>query len=489
LLETHNLEDKAMPWALTGNAIASRDFLGTTNDQPLVVKANNIEAMRIEPDGKVGIGTAGPNAPLQIGSDTYTQDSKIILDAGNGAQRRAWSMRVPYGDTTVTSPNYGFVIRDETGGTDRFVIDWQTGNVGIGTTGPNAPLQIGSDTYTQDSKIILDAGNGAQRRAWSMRVPYGDTTVTSPNYGFVIRDETGGTDRFVIDWQTGNVGIGTTSPLHMLQVGGGFDGNLGLDGSDGSPNAGYIRFGDTTGWKLHFTRQRETSGGDLNTGATGALVTIQDNGNVGIGTTFPGSPLDVGGDARIAGVLWGNHGDFSNDVNADRIRAFGHLSALLLTATIKLFRIDHPLDPANKYLSHASVESPDLKTFYDGIAELDTNGEAVVELPGWFEALNKDFRYQLTGIGGFAPTYIAEEITNNRFKIAGGNPGMKVCWQVTSVRHDAVVQATPMVVEEDKPEDEKGYYQNPEAHGQPEEMGIRWKREMERSGQAASREP
>jgi hypothetical protein len=322
-----------------------------------------------------------------------------------------------------------------------------------------------------------------------MRVPYGDTTVTSPNYGFVIRDETGGTDRFVIDWQTGNVGIGTTSPLHMLQVGGGFDGNLGLDGSDGSPNAGYIRFGDTTGWKLHFTRQRETSGGDLNTGATGALVTIQDNGNVGIGTTFPGSPLDVGGDARIAGVLWGNHGDFSNDVNADRIRAFGHLSALLLTATIKLFRIDHPLDPANKYLSHASVESPDLKTFYDGIAELDTNGEAVVELPGWFEALNKDFRYQLTGIGGFAPTYIAEEITNNRFKIAGGNPGMKVCWQVTSVRHDAVVQATPMVVEEDKPEDEKGYYQNPEAHGQPEEMGIRWKREMERSGQAASREP
>jgi len=443
--------------------------------------------MRIEPNGKVGIGTKGPNAPLQIGSDTYTQDSKIILDAGNGAQRRAWSMGVPYGNTTVTSPNYGFVIRDETGGTDRFVIDWQTGNVGIGTTGPNAPFQIGSDTYTQDSKIILDAGNGAQRRAWSMRVPYGDTTVTSPNYGFVIRDETGGTDRFVIDWQTGNVGIGTTSPLHMLQVGGGFDGNLGLDESDGSPNAGYIRFGDTTGWKLHFTRQREASGGDLNTGATGALVTIQDNGNVGIGTTDPALPLHVAGDARIAGVLWADHGNFGHDVNADRIRALGHLSAFLLTATIKLFRIDHPLDPANKYLSHASVESPDLKTFYDGIAELDSNGEAVVELPEWFESLNKDFRYQLTGIGGFAPIYIAEEITNNRFKIAGGNPGMKVCWQVTSVRHDAVVQATPMVVEEDKPEDEKGYYQNPEAHGQPKEMGIRWKREMERRGQAASR--
>jgi hypothetical protein len=147
-------------WGLKGNAIASQNFLGTTNHQPLVVKANNIEAMRIEPDGKVGIGTTAPNAPLQIGSDTYTQDSKIVLDAGNGAQRRAWSMRVPYGGTTVTSPSYGFVIRDETGGMDRFVIDWQTGNVGIGTTTPGiANLNVANSggnvgLYVGDPSII-----------------------------------------------------------------------------------------------------------------------------------------------------------------------------------------------------------------------------------------------------------------------------------------------------------------------------------------------
>ena len=94
------------PWDLTGNAgTTDANFLGTRDRRPLVIKTNNSEAMRIEPNGKVGIGTKGPNAPLQIGSDTYTQDSKIILDAGNGAQRRAWSMGVPYGDTTVTSPN------------------------------------------------------------------------------------------------------------------------------------------------------------------------------------------------------------------------------------------------------------------------------------------------------------------------------------------------------------------------------------------------
>ena len=70
-----------------------------------------------------------------------------------------------------------------------------------------------------------------------------------------------------------------------------------------------------------------------------------------------------------------------------------------LSATTKLFRIDHPLNPKSKYLVHASVESPDMKTFYDGVVTLDKKGKATVRLPRWFEALNKDFRYQLTPIG------------------------------------------------------------------------------------------
>jgi len=58
------------------------------------------------------------------------------------------------------------------------------------------------------------------------------------------------------------------------------------------------------------------------------------------------------------------------------------------------FKIDHPVDPANKYLYHCAVESPDMKNIYDGVVTLDSAGEAVVELPAWFEALNQDFRYQ-----------------------------------------------------------------------------------------------
>ena len=63
------------------------------------------------------------------------------------------------------------------------------------------------------------------------------------------------------------------------------------------------------------------------------------------------------------------------------------------------FRIDHPLDPENKYLSHSFVESPDMKNIYDGVAIFDGAGEAIVTLPDWFEALNEDFRYQLTPMG------------------------------------------------------------------------------------------
>ena len=97
------------------------------------------------------------------------------------------------------------------------------------------------------------------------------------------------------------------------------------------------------------------------------------------------------------------------------------------------FLIDHPLDPANKYLHHSFVESPDRKNVYDGIAVLDGQGEAVVELPAWFSVLNRDFRYQLTCLGGYAPVFVAEEIEGNRFCIGGGSPGLKVSWLVTSI--------------------------------------------------------
>jgi hypothetical protein len=53
------------------------------------------------------------------------------------------------------------------------------------------------------------------------------------------------------------------------------------------------------------------------------------------------------------------------------------------------FRIDHPLDPANKYLAHSFVESPETLNVYDGVVGLDARGKAQVDLPDWFEVLNR----------------------------------------------------------------------------------------------------
>jgi hypothetical protein len=139
------------------------------------------------------------------------------------------------------------------------------------------------------------------------------------------------------------------------------------------------------------------------------------------------------------------------------------------------FKIDHPLDSAKKYLNHSFVESPEMKNLYDGIAILDNKGETSVQLPKYFESLNRDFCYQLTSIGAFAPNlYIAEEVSHNRFKIAGGKPGMRVSWQVTGIRHDSWAEANPLIVEEEKAENQQGYYLHPELYDQPEEMGVEW---------------
>lgn len=120
------------------------------------------------------------------------------------------------------------------------------------------------------------------------------------------------------------------------------------------------------------------------------------------------------------------------------------------------FKIDHPLDPDNKYLYHSFVESPDMMNVYNGNITTGSNGEATVELPSYFNALNKDFRYQLTVIGTFAQAIVLEEIAGNSFKIKTDQPNVKVSWQVTGVRNDDFAKARRMKVEVEKEEEMKG---------------------------------
>jgi hypothetical protein len=136
------------------------------------------------------------------------------------------------------------------------------------------------------------------------------------------------------------------------------------------------------------------------------------------------------------------------------------------------FKIDHPLDPTNKYLYHSFVESPDMMNVYNGNVVTDGQGRAVVQMPEWFESLNRDFRYQLTAIGQFAQAMVASKMSNNSFTIQTDKPNVEVSWQVTGIRHDAWADANRIPVEQMKTGKERGLYLHPELFGAPAERSI-----------------
>jgi hypothetical protein len=286
--------------------------------------------------------------------------------------------------------------------------------------------------------------------------------------------------------------LGVAVPLNLTGnlVGPGASGVLNVTNTASSGNGIFVTsngnglVAESTGGAAVFATGKSTSTGVIGSGGDGV-------GNVGGGdgvTAFGGnssssmndggtglnahggiSMTTAGGDGVFAlggaGSTHGKAGNFGDDVL---------ISGNLMVSGMKMFHLDHPLDPESKYLNHAAVESSEILDIYSGNVTTDGNGNAVVKLPAWFQALNQDFRYQLTVIGAFAQAMIASEINGDRFTIRTDAPNVKVSWQVTGVRSDASARKFPLTVEEVKPERERGYYLNPEAYGQPEERGIEW---------------
>ena len=180
----------------------------------------------------------------------------------------------------------------------------------------------------------------------------------------------------------------------------------------------------------------------------------------------------------LAYAVWGQSnsgfaGVFSGNVKIEN----GNLNLSgTLTQGMGGFRIDHPLDPENKYLSHSFVESPDMLNIYNGNLTTNSNGDATALLPDYFEALNQDFCYQLTVIGQFAQAIVSGEVSNNRFTIKTDKPNVKVSWQITGIRKDLFANAHRLVVEEDKQAGERGTYLHAEAHGKPETQSVGYAR-------------
>ncbi len=260
-------------------------------------------------------------------------------------------------------------------------------------------------------------------------------------------------------------------------------------GIEGISGTGTGIYGQTYGNAVGVVGEASNNPG----GGIGVYGDTQYGGQGVWGESFGNSFFNGAGPDGVHGIANGNSGSGVAGVNTasggtgvygavyDSSSYAGHFDGNVfvngnLSKNGGSFKIDHPLDPSNQYLYHSFVESPDMKNMYDGVVALDARGEAVITLPEWFGALNRDFRYQLTCVGGFAPVYVAEEIANNQFKISGGRIGLKVSWQVTGIRQDAWANAHRIPVEEPKSEEERGTYLHPELFGAPKEAGLSWRR-------------
>jgi hypothetical protein len=109
---------------------------------------------------------------------------------------------------------------------------------------------------------------------------------------------------------------------------------------------------------------------------------------------------------------------------------------------------------------------------YNGNVVTNAKGYAVVTMPAWFEALNSDFRYQLTPVGQFSQAMIASEIKDRKFVIRTSKPHVKVSWQVTGIRQDAWAQAHRIPTEEVKPANEQGHFMHPELFGAGPDQAV-----------------
>lgn len=401
-----------------------------TTDNDWIIDGENI----YHPNGNVGIGTSSPSSMLELRKEVGGATTLFKISGYEGDRN---SVIVRSNGNVLEVNHHGYntgqkalYVNHDGSGYGAYILGttYLEGNVGIGTFSPTNKLDV------------RETGTGA--------AVYAESQSIASNIGAVTgrAKAQGGSGVYGETWESGAPGQGSSLGVfgwaaHQgATTGGGCIGVMGkTDAFRGSgaevPMGVYGEATHTTGVCWGVAGETRSTHADA-VGVKGTLLTAG---------SFGKAVLGVGASPGWAGY-------FQGDVN--------------VTGTIVKsgggFKIDHPLDPANRFLQHSSVESPDMKNVYDGVAMLDANGEAVIGLPDYFEALNKDFRYQLTAIGAPAPNlYIAEEMADNQFKIAGGEPGMKVSWMMTGIRIDPFAMANRIQVEKDKPDYERGSYLHP----------------------------
>lgn len=369
------------------------------------------------------------------------------------------------------------------------VVSGSMGGITWGTGDKYVKVEIdpaGGTSYTDLGSAQLLSVPYAIYSGTGVPGPAGPTGPTGPagsanisgttNYLVKFTSSTAGGNSSVYD-NGGKVGIGTTAPKSLFYVQGSAGDTVTL-GSDNFDQHSIVALSGTTSTSRITNAilanasnssvenhgvtgyANGSNSAAFNVGLFGIGISSGNAGNIGVygyaeGGTFNTAIFGNAGSAAWAGYFNGNV-----NVTGSVAKASG------------TFKIDHPLDPENKYLYHSFVESPDMMNIYNGNITTDGNGVAEVALPAYFEALNKDFRYQLTVIGTFAQAIVAEKVQGNRFVIKTNQPNVEVSWQVTGVRKDKYAEAHRVVPEVEKEEQFKGRYLHAKEYGKPAESGI-----------------
>jgi hypothetical protein len=466
---------KLPPGTITGS--------GTADYIPMFTGATTIGNSHIfqTVGGNVGIGNTAPAAKLDVKGTEDVRNTLTLFPSG----------------TNPALSLHGTALEVSSAGKVTFVSGQTfpgTGSVSsVGLSAPSSDFTVSGSPITRSGTLGLswtvapttnDTANAIVKRDGSGNIAVSTVSASSstsyPVYG---ADTSSGSSSFgVVGVSNNGTGVYAQGPtgLYAAATTYGVYATANDDGVVGQTNgSGNGVVGRASGGSGVYGSATTGSGvfGTENSGGYGVYGDSASSNGVGV--------------AGLADNTAGAGGAFYNDSTGDALFVYnqsGGYAAFLegnvdvdgnLSKAGGSFKIDHPLDPANKYLYHSFVESPDMKNIYDGVATLNTNGEATIEMPDWFGVLNRDFRYQLTCIGGFAPVYIAEELANNQFKIGGGRAGMRISWQITGIRQDAWANAHRIPVEQEKEAKLKGFYLHPELYGAPTEKQIQWARHPE----------